>query len=144
MRAVVCRVSQASVAVEGRVRGRIEAGLLVYLGVVAGDGGEQAKWMAQKLPALRLFNDEAGKMNRSVAEIGGGVLLIPNFTLAGRTGKGTRPSYTDAADPAVAEPLFKQVAELCGRQVRTETGVFGAHMTIDARFTGPVTVIVEK
>ncbi|MEX0741439.1 MAG: D-aminoacyl-tRNA deacylase, partial [Phycisphaeraceae bacterium] len=135
--------SWASVSVDGTVRGEIDEGLLVYLGVFAGDGEAEATWMAAKLPAMRLFSDEQGKMNRSTAEVGGGILLIPNFTLAGRTRKGTRPSFTDAADPAVAQPLFEAVAQQCGQQVRTATGVFGAKMQIDARFEGPVTVVVE-
>ena len=144
MRAVVCRVDQASVSVEGRVRGSIDHGLLVYLGVIEGDGEPDVQWMAQKLPAQRLFNDEAGRMNRSVADIEGGLLLIPNFTLAGRTRKGTRPSFTDAADPAIAEPLFDYLAARCGERIQTATGVFGATMQIDARFEGPVTVVVES
>ncbi len=144
MRAVVCRVDRAAVEVEGQTVGAIGRGLLVYLGVVTGDTEREAKWMAGKLPALRVFGDDDGKMNLSVTDVDGGVLLIPNFTLAARTQKGTRPSYTDAAPPEVAERLFAQVAELCGEQVATETGVFGAHMVIDSVANGPVTVVVDS
>lgn len=144
MRAVVCRVAEAAVSVEGRERGRIGPGLLVYVGIVAGDGEEEAQWMARKLPALRLFNDAAGRMNLSLTDIGGGLLLIPNFTLAGRTRKGTRPSYTDAADPTDAQPLFQKLAHLTAEHVPTATGVFGATMHIHAHFEGPVTVVVDS
>ena len=144
MRAVVCRVERAAVMVDGRAVGAIRHGLLVYLGVVTGDTERQAQWMAGKLPALRVFGDDDGKMNLSVTDVDGGVLLIPNFTLAARTQKGTRPSYTDAAPPEDAERLFMLAAELCGEQVITETGVFGAHMVIDSVADGPVTVVVDS
>ncbi|MHC4996412.1 MAG: D-aminoacyl-tRNA deacylase [Planctomycetota bacterium] len=143
MRAVVCRVNRASVVADGEVTGRVGVGLLVYLGVLEGDGEAEAQWMAKKLPVLRVFNDDDGKMNGSVVDTGGGILIIPNFTLAGRTRKGTRPSYGDAADPAVATGLFDRVVELCRASVPVETGVFGAHMVIDAEFNGPVTVVVD-
>ena len=118
MRAVVCRVESASVEVEGRTVGRIDRGLLAYIGVYRGDGSEQARWMADKLLALRLFPDEAGRMNRSVRDVAGSILLIPNFTLAARTRKGTRPSFTDAADPADAQPLFDHLARRCASTSR--------------------------
>ena len=143
MRAVVCRVENASVVVGGRTVGRIDRGLLAYIGVYRGDGEPQARWLADKLLALRLFGDDAGRMNRSVRDVGGSILLIPNFTLAGRTRKGTRPSFTDAADPDAAEPLFDQLVQRCGREIAAAAGVFGAHMLIDARFDGPVTVLVD-
>lgn len=143
MRAVVCRVERASVEVADECVGRIGRGLLVYVGVFEGDGEAEVRWMAEKLPALRLFPDDGGKMNRSVRDVGGGLLLVPNFTLAGRTRKGTRPSFTDAADPAVATGLFDALAGRCREAVEVATGQFGADMQIDARFDGPVTVIVE-
>jgi len=144
MRAAVCRVEQAQVAVDGEVVGAIGRGLLVYVGVFGGDVAADADWLAEKLTALRVFGDDDGKMNRSVAEVAGGVLLIPNFTLAGRTRKGTRPSFTDAAAPPHAAPLFDRLATRCAERVAVATGVFGAHMIIDARFDGPVTVIVDS
>lgn len=144
MRAVVCRVEAASVAVDGEVVGEVGRGLLAYLGVLQGDEARDADWLAEKLTAIRLFPDEAGKMNRSVVDLGGGLLLIPNFTLAGRTRKGTRPSFTDAAAPDQAQALFQRVADRCGQHVPTATGRFGAHMLIDARFDGPVTVLIDS
>ena len=145
MKAVVCRVDRASVEVDGNVVGLIERGLLVYLGVMRGDGPEQTKWMADKLAALRLFNDDAGKINLSVKEIDGLVLLIPNFTLAGETSRGTRPSFSTAAPPELAKPLFEAVERHLGEHgLGIATGVFGAHMLIDAVFNGPVTVIVDS
>lgn len=148
MKAVVCRVDAASVEVDAHVAGRIERGLLVYLGVMQGDTEAQAKWMAQKLATLRLFNDEAGKINLSVKDVGGGVLLIPNFTLAGETSRGTRPSFSTAAPPEVARTLFDLVRDQLTHHLAATghlaTGVFGAHMLINANFNGPVTVIVDS
>ncbi len=144
MRSVVSRVSRAAVVVGGEPVGEIGRGLLVYVGVVEGDGEADARWTAEKLFALRIFPDEAGRMNRSVADVEGGLLLIPNFTLAGRTRKGSRPSFTDAADPAVAEPLFDRVAALCAERVTTATGVFGGDMRITSTADGPVTLVLES
>lgn len=144
MRAVVCRVDHATVTVDDQIVGRVERGLLIYVGVLEGDAQADAEWIAEKLLSLRLFNDAAGKMNLSVRDVGGGLLLIPNFTLAGRTHKGTRPSYSDAAPPELARPLFNDVAAHCGLQAPVGTGVFGAHMLIDARFNGPVTVNLDS
>ncbi|MBI1370859.1 MAG: D-tyrosyl-tRNA(Tyr) deacylase [Planctomycetes bacterium] len=143
MRAVVCRVDHAAVSVDDKIVGRIDAGLLVYVGVIEGDTEREATWLADKLLALRIFNDQAGKLNRSVVDIAGGILLIPNFTLAGRTQKGTRPSFSDAARSEIASPLFDFIARRCVLSVPTATGVFGAHMLIDARFNGPVTLVVD-
>ena len=144
MKAVVCRVNHAAVVVDGQTVGRCATGLLVYIGVVKGDTPKDADWLADKLVALRIFSDEHGKMNLSVADVGGGLLLISNFTLGGRAKKGTRPSFTDAAPPEVAQPLFDRVVERCVRAVPTETGRFGAPMTIDAQFEGPITLVVDS
>ena len=143
MRAVVCRVHQASVSVDGQVIGSIAQGLLAFVAVVAEDDERDAERMAERLPAMRLFQDDGGKMNRSVVDLSGGLLLISNFTVAGRTRKGTRPSFTDAAEPATAQRLFDHLADRCAEQVAVATGRFGAHMDIDATFDGPVTVIVD-
>ncbi len=143
MKAVISRVNAARCEVDGKVTGEIGAGLLVYIGVVGGDGETQADWLADKLLALRVFPDDEGKMNRSVTDIGGGLLLIPNFTLAGRTKKGTRPSFTDAAPPEVAEPLLRRIARRCAATVPVGAGIFGAHMLIASTANGPVTVILE-
>lgn len=143
MRAVVSRVASASVRVNGDLVGRVERGLLAYVGVLDGDGEAQAGWLAEKLVNLRIFPDDAGRMNRSVLDITGGVLLIPNFTLAARTHKGTRPGFTDAAHPSLADPLFNELARLCRARVKTATGAFGAHMMIQSVADGPVTVVVD-
>ena len=143
MRAVVCRVHRASVSVDGQVVGSIAQGLLVFVAVVAEDDERDAERMAERLPVMRLFQDDAGKMNRSVVDLSGGLLLISNFTVAGRTRKGTRPSFTDAAGPDAAQRLFEHLADRCAEQVTVATGRFGAHMDIDASFDGPVTVILD-
>jgi D-tyrosyl-tRNA(Tyr) deacylase len=112
MRAVVQRVRHASVSVEGEMLGAIDVGLVVLLGIGQGDGEEQAQWMANKIANLRIFSDENGKMNRSVLDVGGRVLLISQFTLYGDARKGNRPGFTDAALPDLAEPLVNRVAQL--------------------------------
>ena len=143
MRAVVCRVDRASVDADGQSAGAIERGLLVLVGVLAGDGPPQVAWMARKLVQLRIFPDDQDRMNRSVADVDGQLLLVPNFTLAATMGKGTRPSFSDAALPAEAERLFEQLLAECGQAVPTERGRFGAHMQIEALFNGPVTILLE-
>lgn len=143
MRAVVCRVAHASVVSDGVETGRVGPGLLVYLGVIDGDREGDADWLVDKLASIRLFNDDAGKINRSVVDITGGVLLIPNFTLAGATQKGTRPSYSSAAAPADARRLFDHVAVRLSEHIHVATGVFGAHMDIQSQADGPVTVVVD-
>ncbi len=143
MRAVVCRVSAAKVTVDGEVTGEIGHGLLVFVGVVRGDGEREAKWMADKLLALRIFPDDEAKMNRSVAQAGGGLLLISNFTLAGQTRKGTRPSFTDAAPPEQANRSFDDLVARCAGRIDTATGRFGEHMAIDSTCDGPVTLVID-
>ena len=144
MKAVVCRVNAAAVRVDGQVVGEIERGLLAYIGFMQGDDASKLPWMANKLASLRLFPDEGGKMNRSTRDIGGRLLLVPNFTLAGETRKGNRPSFTDALDPTIARPLFEQFAAACAELVPVATGIFGAHMIIDCQCDGPITVIVDS
>jgi D-tyrosyl-tRNA(Tyr) deacylase len=144
VRAVVQRVSRASVSVEGRVVARIGAGLLVLLGVAADDGEAGADWMAEKLLGLRIFANDAGKFDRSVAEVGGEVLVVSQFTLYADTRKGRRPSFTGAAAPELAAPLYERVVERIGRAVRVQPGVFGAHMDVELVNDGPVTIIVDS
>lgn len=144
MRAVLCRVFDASVSVDANVVGRIGPGLLVYVGVIDGDGLDAAAWLAGKIAALRVFSDDAGRMNRSVVDVGGAVLAIPNFTLAGRSRKGTRPSFTDAAAPQQASELFDLFARHLRRSVDVQTGVFGASMQITSTADGPVTIVVDS
>jgi D-tyrosyl-tRNA(Tyr) deacylase len=145
MRAVVQRVRQANVSVAGKTLGTIGAGLVVLLGIGQEDGEEQAQWIASKIANLRIFSDENGKMNRSVLDTGGKVLLISQFTLYGDTRRGNRPGFTDAALPDVAEPLVNRVAELLVEAgVPVATGQFRAHMLVEIHNDGPVTIILEK
>lgn len=144
MRAVVQRVSEASVAVEGQVVGAIGRGFLVLLGVTHDDGEAQAAWLAHKIAGLRLFEDSAGKFNRSLQDVDGAVLLVSQFTLYGDARKGRRPSFTDAARPEHAEPLCQRVADLLRAEgVPVETGVFGAIMAVRLVNDGPVTLWLD-
>ena len=139
MRALVQRVSEAAVAVESEQRARIGPGLLVLLGVKAGDGPEQADRIAGKLSRLRIFEDAEGRMNLSVDDVGGEVLCISQFTLYGDARKGNRPSVIEAAPPEEAEPLYERVREALGAQ----GGVFGARMKVSLVNDGPVTILLE-
>jgi len=139
MRALVQRVSQAAVTVEGDEVARIGPGLLVLLGVAAGDTGEQADRLAAKLVKLRIFADDAGRFDRSVGEARGDVLCVSQFTLLGDTRRGNRPSFTEAAPPEEAEPLYERVRDALGAQ----GGVFGAHMQVALVNDGPVTLMIE-
>lgn len=146
MRSVIQRVISASVTVDTAVCGTIERGLLVFAGVEAGDTVADVEWMAGKIVRLRCFEDTDGKMNLSLLETGGGVLLISQFTLFGTVRKGTRPSFNRSAAPVEAVPLYEalkaRLAQLLGRQV--PSGVFAADMTIKAVHDGPVTLIVDS
>lgn len=145
MRAVIQRVREAKVQVEEQVVGAIGPGLLVYLGVGKGDAESDAQFMADKLVNLRIFADEAGKMNRSVVDIGGGILLVSNFTLHGDCRKGRRPGFDAAAEPGLAEPLYERVGELMVQQgVKVEKGSFGAYMQVTSVNDGPVTFLLDS
>ena len=139
MRAVVQRVSSASVTVDGEAVGSIGRGLVVLLGVRAGDGDEEADRLASKLDALRVFEDSTGKMNLSVRDVGGELLVVSNFTLYGDTRKGNRPSFVDAARPEEAEPLVERVRSALG----AEGGRFGARMAVELVNDGPVTLVLD-
>jgi D-tyrosyl-tRNA(Tyr) deacylase len=139
MRAVVQRVSSASVAVDGEVVASIGLGLLVLLGVRAGDGEAEADKLAAKLEALRVFEDAEGKMNLSVREVDGELLVVSNFTLYGDTRKGNRPSFVDAARPEEAEPLVEHVRAA----LDAEGGRFGARMAVELVNDGPVTLVID-
>ena len=145
MKAVIQRVTRASVEVDGKIVGQIRTGLLVLLGVAKGDTETDVVYLCEKIPALRIFNDETGKMNRSLAEIGGGLLAISQFTLLGDTRKGRRPGFDQAAEPTIARQLFEHfVAQLkAGTDLTIETGVFGAHMMVDLLNDGPVTFVLD-
>jgi len=144
MRAVLQRVTRASVTVEGQVVGEIGAGLLVLVGVVDGDDPADAQALAAKIAELRVFADLEGKMNRSVTEVGGAVLVVSQFTLYGDVRRGRRPSFTRAAPPEVARPMVAAVvAGLREHGLQVEQGVFGAHMTVALVNDGPVTLVIE-
>ena len=145
MKAVIQRATRASVEVNGRVVGRIDAGLLVLLGVAKGDGETDGRYLVEKIRTLRIFADEQGKMNRSLGDIGGSVLLVSQFTLLGRTANGRRPSFDEAAPPDEAKRLYEQVvAGLRDHGTHVETGVFAAHMQVELRNDGPVTFVLDS
>lgn len=144
MLALIQRVASASVTVEDVPVGAIGAGLLALVGVEPGDGPAQVARMAERLLGYRVFADEAGRMNRSLLDIQGGLLLVSQFTLAADTRSGMRPSFTTAAAPAVAEPVFNQVVQACrARLPGVETGRFGAHMVVSLVNDGPVTFLLN-
>jgi D-tyrosyl-tRNA(Tyr) deacylase len=145
VRVVVQRVARASVTVDGREVGAVERGLVVLVGIASGDGDEAVAWMADKVAGLRVFPDDDGKMNRSLLEIGGGALVVSQFTLYGDATRGRRPSFIDAAPPEAAEPIYQRFVEaLRGRGVAVATGVFGATMAISLVNDGPVTLVIER
>jgi D-tyrosyl-tRNA(Tyr) deacylase len=146
MRAVIQRVSSASVTVAGRVTGLIQIGLLVLLAVEEADNTEDIEWLCGKIVRLRIFNDDDGLMNRAVQELAGDILVVSQFTLFASTKKGNRPSYTRSARPEIAVPLYQQfitrLAQDLGRPV--QTGEFGAHMDVRLVNDGPVTIIIDS
>ncbi len=146
MRVVIQRVSEASVSVDGMERGRIGLGLLVLLGVQPEDDSDDIDWLANKVVQLRIFDDEAGVMNKSVLEAGGEILLVSQFTLLASTKKGMRPSWHRAAKPEDAVPIYeifhRRLEELLGRPV--PTGVFGAGMKVGLVNDGPVTLVIDS
>ncbi|MBS0197820.1 MAG: D-tyrosyl-tRNA(Tyr) deacylase [Planctomycetes bacterium] len=149
MLCVVQRVSSASVVVDGVCTGEVGRGLLVLVGVHQTDTDADAAWMIQRLVNLRIFADEAGKMNLSVQQIApaaeNGVLLVPNFTLCAQTGKGNRPSFTEAMEPARAEAMFRAVCGgIASAGVRVATGIFGADMKVSLVNDGPVTILLDS
>jgi len=145
MRALLQRVSKASVTVEGQAISSIGKGLLILLGVGHGDGEEQVTFLVEKIANLRIFEDEQGKTNLSILDVKGETIVVSQFTLYADTRKGRRPSFIDAALPEVAEPLVDRFAELLrGHGVPTQTGKFGAHMEVEIHNDGPVTIWLEK
>jgi D-tyrosyl-tRNA(Tyr) deacylase len=145
MRAVIQRVSEASVTIDGNVHSRIGNGLLILLGIEDADGDEDIQWLSGKIVNLRIFDDTGGVMNRSVIETGGGILIISQFTLHASTKKGNRPSYIRASKPDIAVPLYekmlKQLSLDLGKAVKA--GVFGADMKVSLLNDGPVTIIID-
>ncbi len=144
MRAVIQRVSEARVEVAGQVVGAIERGLLVLLGVAVGDTERDVEWLAPKIVNLRIFEDAEGKMNLSVQEVGGAMLVVSQFTLLGDLRRGRRPSFVDAAPPEEANRLYLAAAErMRAEGVRVETGTFQAHMAVHLVNDGPVTLLLD-
>jgi D-aminoacyl-tRNA deacylase len=146
MRVVLQRVSRAHVTIDGRVAGRIGRGFLLLVGFRTGDDEAALRWMADKVVGLRLFNDAAGRMNLGLDEVGGGLLVVSQFTLYGDTRRGRRPSFVDAAPPELAVPLYERfVALLRDRSPGpVETGEFGAMMDVELVNDGPVTLVLER
>ena len=145
MRSVIQRVSSATVEVDGQVVSRIGRGLLVYLGVGRSDSDSDVEFMAEKLVNLRIFADDEGKMNRSVLDITGQVLLVSNFTLQGDCRKGRRPGFDGAAEPAIAGQLYDKTAQLIAEKgLKVAKGVFGANMQVASINDGPVTFILDS
>jgi D-aminoacyl-tRNA deacylase len=145
MKAVIQRVTRASVEVDGVVIGRIDAGLLVLLGVAKEDSEVDAQYLMDKLIGLRIFSDTEGKMNRSIADIGGKLLIVSQFTLLGDTTKGRRPGFDRAATPERARTLYELIIGMVrNRGIQVETGRFGAHMRVSLENDGPVTFLIDS
>jgi D-aminoacyl-tRNA deacylase len=146
LRVVLQRVKSASVAVEDEMISEVGPGLLLFVGVAVSDGEAEADWLAEKLAGLRIFNDEEGKMNLSVRDVGGEVLAVSQFTLLADTKKGKRPSFASAAPPEEAEPLFDYLCERLRASgvVSVKTGSFGAMMSVALVNDGPVTIVLER
>jgi D-tyrosyl-tRNA(Tyr) deacylase len=145
MRAVVQRVSRARVVIDQEVAGEIGRGLLVLLGVSTTDTPEQAQWLADRVIGLRVFNDDAGKMNLGLADVGGAMLIVSQFTLYGDCRKGRRPSFIEAAGPDIAVPLYEAfIAAVRAQGIPTATGRFGATMSVELINDGPVTLLIDS
>lgn len=143
MRAVVQRVGAARVEIDGAVVGSIERGLLVYLGVGKGDGDTERAWMLDKILGLRIFQNEAGKMDKSVLDVGGALLVVSQFTLYGDVRRGRRPSFDGAMPPAEAEAAYERFVREARERIRVETGRFGADMRVFSENEGPVTIWLD-
>lgn len=144
MRAVLTRVKHASVSIDGKETARIGEGFLILLGVTHEDTEAQAVKLADKLTGLRIFEDENGKMNRGLTDVGGEVLIVSQFTIYGNCKKGRRPEFLSAARPEVAIPLYEKFVQLCrDKGLHVETGEFGAYMQVESLNDGPVTLIVD-
>jgi D-aminoacyl-tRNA deacylase len=145
MRVVLQRVRKASVMVAGRVTGAVDRGYCLLVGFTHGDTAAQVDWMAEKVAGLRLFSDAAGKMNLGLAEVGGAVLVVSQFTLYGDAAKGRRPSFIDAARPELAIPLYNRFLEaLRGMGMTVAAGEFGADMLVEIHNDGPVTLVLDR
>ena len=145
MRAVLQRVTEASVKVDGKITGAIKEGLLILVGVEDADTQEDIEWLTKKIAGCRILNDENGVMNRSVMEIGGGLLAVSQFTLMASTKKGNRPSYIRASKGPVAEPMYEKFCQTLEKEsgIKVEKGIFGADMKVSLLNDGPVTIIMD-
>ena len=145
MRAVLQRVTEASVKVDGKITGAINEGLLILVGIEDADTQEDIDWLTKKITGCRIFNDENGVMNRSVMEIGGGLLAVSQFTLMASTKKGNRPSYIRASKGPVAEPMYEMFCQTLEKEsgIKVEKGIFGADMKVSLLNDGPVTIIMD-
>ncbi len=145
MKTLLQRVTSASVSIDNKIVGSINRGILIFVGIKSDDTRAQVEWMADKIKKLRIFEDDAGKMNLSATDLGLEYLVVSQFTLYGDCQKGTRPSFTEAATPAVAIPLYEYFVELMRQGgARVQTGEFGADMQVSLVNDGPVTVIIER
>jgi D-tyrosyl-tRNA(Tyr) deacylase len=145
MRVVIQRVKHSRVSVDGQPVAEIGPGAIILLGIAPDDGEEQARYLVEKIATLRIFEDEAGKMNLSLLDVGGEAIVVSQFTLYADTRKGRRPSFTGAAAPEIASPLVERFAELLRQQgVPTQLGEFGAHMLVEIANDGPVTIWMER
>ena len=145
MRAVVQRVSRAKVEIDGAVSGEIGKGILLLLGIHQSDSEKELEWMVNKISKIRIFEDEEGKMNHSLLDVGGDILVVSQFTLYGDVRKGTRPSFIEAGKPDMAEPLYERSLELFEEKgIHTQSGEFGAMMDVSLTNDGPVTIILDK
>jgi D-aminoacyl-tRNA deacylase len=146
MKLVIQRVSNASVTIDGKVEGAIGEGLLLLAGIAPDDTEEDLQWLSRKTVQLRIFNDEAGKMNKSLQDVDGNILLISQFTLQASTKKGNRPSYTGAAPPEIAIPLYERFKQILSTDLGKpiQTGIFGADMKVSLLNDGPVTIIIDS
>lgn len=144
MKAVVQRTTRAGVSIDGNTVGRIDRGLLVLLGIEPDDGEADIEYMVKKCSGLRIFEDENGKMNLSVQDVGGSILLVSQFTLLGDARKGNRPSFTGAAVPEKAIPIYERVIFELAKRLPVQTGVFGADMQVELVNDGPVTILLDS
>ena len=145
MRLLLQRVKYGRVTVDGVIVAEIGPGMVILLGIGPQDGEEQARYLVEKVTNLRIYEDEQGKINRSILEVGGEAIVVSQFTLYADTRKGRRPSFTEAAPPELAAPLVQRFAEMLAEQgVRTQTGEFGAHMLVEVANDGPVTIWMER
>ena len=145
MRVVLQRVQRGRVTIEGRTVAEIGPGLVILLGIGPGDGEEQTQYLADKIANLRIFEDQGGKMNQSLLEVGGEAIVVSQFTLYADTRKGRRPSFTDAAPVEIAHPLVERFVEILNSKgVATQSGEFGAHMLVEIANDGPVTIWMER